>query len=209
MLHTSGALSSTVLSPLAEKGIETGSLHPLVSISDPNSGSNLRGAFFCVEGSRAARRIARQIVRDLGGHSFSIKPQKKPLYHAAAVMASGHVTALFDVAIEVLADCGLSRRRAREVLLPLLKSAVTNLAGMEPELALTGTFARGDVATVERHLVALENQASPLALATYILLGRRSLALANQVKLTTATVNQISALLSGQEARSGKWHQRT
>jgi predicted short-subunit dehydrogenase-like oxidoreductase (DUF2520 family) len=34
-LHTSGALSSEVLSPLAKAGFHTGSMHPLVSISDP------------------------------------------------------------------------------------------------------------------------------------------------------------------------------
>lgn len=197
VLHTSGALSSKVLSPLADRGIETGSLHPLVSISDPTAGSrDLRGAFFCVEGSRIARRMARQVVSDLGGYAFSLKPQNKALYHAAAVLASGHVTALFDIATEVLADCGVSRRRAREVLLPLLQSAVTNLARMEPALALTGTFARGDVATVARHLAVLEEQAAPAALAAYVLLGRRSLALAKQGKLTAATVNQISALLN-------------
>jgi len=107
VLHTSGALSSTVLSPLADAGFSTGSMHPLVSISDPASGVvNLRGAFFCLEGRRTALRVGRRVVSDLGGHAFSIEPRRKALYHAAAVMASGNMTALFDIAIEMLAACG-------------------------------------------------------------------------------------------------------
>jgi hypothetical protein len=58
------------------------------------------------------------------------------------------------------------------------------------------------VAIVERHLAVLESQVSPAALAAYVLLGRRSLALARQGKLTRATVNQISALLSRAEEMS-------
>src|SRR5262245_8377828 len=87
VLHTSGALSSTVLSPLKEKGWSTGSLHPLVSVSEPKAGAQLlRGAFWCVEGDKRAVRMGRTIVRDLDGKSFSISSDRKPLYHAAAVM---------------------------------------------------------------------------------------------------------------------------
>ena len=202
VLHTSGALSSTVLSPLAEAGFKTGSLHPLVSISDAVSGAkNLRAAFFCLEGDHAALRIARRIVDDLGGRAFSIEPGNKALYHAAAVMASGHMTALFDIALEMLVRCGLSRRRAREVLLPLVQSAVANLAVMEPAQALTGTFARGDLTTVQGHLAVLEKQALPAALAAYILLGQRSLSLVKK-KAKASTSAQISRLLKRAEKRT-------
>src|SRR5262249_27361211 len=40
-LHTSGALSSEVLKPLGSLGFATGSLHPLVSVSNPASGAKL------------------------------------------------------------------------------------------------------------------------------------------------------------------------
>jgi predicted short-subunit dehydrogenase-like oxidoreductase (DUF2520 family) len=204
VLHTSGALSSTVLSPLADAGFSTGSLHPLVSISDAATGAaNLRGTFFCLEGDRTAMRVGRRIVSDLGGHAFTIEPRRKALYHAAAVMASGNMTALFDIAIEMLAACGLSRRRAREVLLPLVQSAVANLSMMEPAKALTGTFARGDVATVQSHLSAIQEQSLPEVLAAYALLGQRSLSLAKYKTQTAKTADQISTLLkrSNQESR--------
>ena len=192
VLHTSGALSaSEVLAPLAAAGFATGSIHPLVSISESRIGAEkLRGAFYCLEGDVIARRVARSIVKDLEGHSFYISSNYKPLYHAAAVMASGHVTALVAIAIDMLTECGLDRRTARRVLRPLLESTMANLSASGPEAALTGTFARGDLVTVRRHLQALSNKQFAAALAAYKLLGRRSLALTQQ-KIDSKTREQI------------------
>ncbi len=192
VLHTSGALSaSEVLAPLAAVGFATGSLHPLVSISEPRTGAEkLREAFYCVEGDAAAKRVARSIVKDLEGHSFHIASNSKPLYHAAAVMASGHVTALVALASEMLVNCGLDKKTARRVLLPLLESTVANLSVSEPATALTGTFARGDLITVRRHLQALANARLSEALAAYKLLGRRSLDLVEK-KIDAETRKQI------------------
>ena len=119
--------------------------------------------------------MAKSIVRDLGGKSFSIRSEDKPLYHAAAVMTSGNVVALFDVALEMLGQCGLTPKTARSILLPLIASTVRSLETKDPVQALTGTFSRGDVETVKRHLDALKNNKDALDL--YRLLGRRSLKL--------------------------------
>jgi predicted short-subunit dehydrogenase-like oxidoreductase (DUF2520 family) len=172
-LHTSGALSADVLAPLREKGWSTGSIHPLISVS--SNSAALRGAFWSVEGDKFALRLGKTIVRDLGGKSFSIRSEDKPLYHAAAVMSSGNVTALFDVALEMLVQCGLSRKTARSILQPLIASTVHNLETKDPAQALTGTFSRGDLETVKRHLQALKNNRDALDL--YRLLGKRSLKL--------------------------------
>jgi predicted short-subunit dehydrogenase-like oxidoreductase (DUF2520 family) len=192
-LHTSGALSAEQLAPLGEKGWSIGSVHPLVSVSEPKAGARLlREAFWCVEGDKQAIRLARALVRDLNGKSFSIESKKKPLYHAAAVMASGNVTALFDVATQMLVQCGLTARQARRVLLPLLSSAVNNLRETDPAHALTGTFARGDLETVKRHLAALEHDEPTLQI--YRLLGRWSLEMA-AARLDPAVVKRIKRLI--------------
>ncbi len=173
-LHTSGALSSEVLAPLREKGWSTGSIHPLISVSGVQT-SALRGAFWGVEGDNAALRVGKAIVRDLGGKSFAISSEDKPLYHAAAVMSAGNVVALFDVALEMLVQCGLTRKTARSILVPLIASTVRNLETKDTAGALTGTFARGDVETVKLHLAALKRNKEALEL--YRLLGMRSLKL--------------------------------
>ena len=202
VLHTSGALSSAVLLPLAAAGFHTGSLHPLVSVSEPQAGAKaLRGAFYCLEGDRVALRVARSIVADLKGKSFAINPESKALYHAAAVMASPHLVALFDLATELLASCGLNKKSARQILLPLIESTTNNLSAFTPEKALTGTFARGDIATVHRHLAALKallslpNSQLVEALEVYRLLGRHSLQLAEKNGLDPQLLNRLRKLL--------------
>ncbi|HBB86826.1 MAG TPA: DUF2520 domain-containing protein [Blastocatellia bacterium] len=195
-LHTSGALSSAVLAPLAERGFHTGSLHPLISVSDPRAGAEaLSGAFYCVEGDSVAVRSAKAIVRDLDGNAFTIKPESKALYHAAAVMASPHLVALFDLAVQMLVSCGLKPQEAQNVLTPLVQSTVNNLKQTSPEKALTGTFARGDVATVQRHLKALAPKQLAEALEIYKLLGLHSLQLAAQRGLDPKVATQIKIAL--------------
>jgi predicted short-subunit dehydrogenase-like oxidoreductase (DUF2520 family) len=174
-LHTSGALSSEVLSPLAEQGWSVGSVHPLMSV--PDATASIRGAFWSVEGDKRAVRLVKTLVRDLDGTSFSIPTADKPLYHAAAVMTSGSVTVLFDVALEMLVECGLTRKTARRILQPLLASTVRNLQTTDPAQALTGTFSRGDLETVKRHVAALKQHRLADALELYRLLGQRSLKL--------------------------------
>jgi predicted short-subunit dehydrogenase-like oxidoreductase (DUF2520 family) len=199
VLHTSGALSSEVLRPMAAVGFETGSMHPLVSISEPAAGAEaLRGAFFCLEGTRKAKTLAASLVRELGGNSFTIKPEHKALYHAAAVMASPHLVSLFDLATEMLAACGLSQRKSQQVLAPLLESTVNNLKTSNAQQALTGTFARGDVATVRRHLEALSGKELAEALEVYKLVGLHSLKLAEKNRLNAQLARQIRKIVKSE-----------
>lgn len=198
-LHTSGALASGVLQPLAELGYACGSLHPLVAVtSDAQNGADaLRGSFYCVEGSAPAVRAARRIVRSLAGRAFAVRAADKALYHAAAVIASGHAVALFDLACELLRDCGLDARQSRAVLLPLVASTTRNLTARPPAQALTGTFARADVATLELHLAALRQAAAPGANEVYRLLGRRAARLAASDGADAEALARILRLLDG------------
>ena len=181
VFHCSGALSSEILESLKNIGCQTASLHPLISISDSVLGAKrFEDAFFCIEGDTEACEVAENIVARLKGKSFSVPTEFKALYHASAVMASGHLTALFSVAVESLSACGLDREHARMVLYPLLKSTVENLSAQTPAQALTGTFARADVETLKRHLETLRENVSPEILEIYRILGLRSLPLAEQ-----------------------------
>lgn len=190
VFHTSGSLSSDVLSNLRSEHREIGSIHPLVSISDPIIGAErFRGSFFCIEGDTGAVAEANNIVHKLGGNPFTIETRYKPLYHASAVMSSGHLVALIDGALELLSTCGMERPDARKVLLPLIKSTVENLEIQDTGSALTGTFARADSDAFDRHLAAFDGNISDRLREIYLLLGERSLDIAagNGVDATAVT----------------------
>jgi predicted short-subunit dehydrogenase-like oxidoreductase (DUF2520 family) len=179
LVHTSGALSSEVLVSAARLGIATGSMHPLVSVSDSIIGSdNFAGAYFCVEGSSQAVMLVEELVRALGGSPFSIDTVFKPLYHASAVLASGHLVALFAAAVETLSHCGVNGSKAKEIFLPLVESTVANLSGQSVPEALTGPFARADLAAVERHLEAFDSEGLGAERRIYLELGNEALRLA-------------------------------
>jgi predicted short-subunit dehydrogenase-like oxidoreductase (DUF2520 family) len=181
VFHMSGSLSSEILLPLKEKGCKTGSIHPLVSVSDAFLGEErFKGAYFCIEGDAEAAGLAEKIAEELGGIPFSIETKFKTLYHAAAVTACGHLVALISASIEMLAKCGLEENTAKQILLPLIKSTIDNLEKQSLAQALTGTFARADFPTFERHVETLEENASPELLEIYLLLGEKSLPLAEK-----------------------------
>ena len=183
VFHVSGALSSGVLQPLAERGLSTGSIHPLLSVSSPTSGADkFAGTFFCLEGGYKAQKLAKEIVRRLGGKPFTIKTEVKPLYHLAAVMSSGHLVALADVSFSLMEKTGLSRQTARKILIPLIRSTVANLGKMETSAALTGPVSRGDISTVRRHIAILESLCLQTEADTYLDLALRSIEIARRDK---------------------------
>ncbi len=196
ILHTSGALSSKVLRRLNSEGCEVASFHPLVSVSDSVSGAkNFKDAFFAIEGDSAATDAARQMTQDLEGKPFSIATSQKALYHAAAVTACGHLVALISAAIEMLSDCGLEPQKAQEILLPLIKSTISNLETQTPVEALTGPFARADVSTLELHLAAHRENFSDDLLKIYTQLGLRSLKLAKEKGANPENLEKMRQML--------------
>lgn len=196
VFHTSGSISSTAIGFLRESGCSVGSIHPLASVSSPELGpERFRSAYFCVEGDVKAVRLGKALVRDIGGRAFTIDPEKKAVYHAAAVAAAGHVTALFDLALTLMMDAGMDRRRSIAILRPLLAGAAANLQHQDPVDALTGPFARADVSTLQRQLGALQDVASDADLMLYLELASRSLDLAGKRGVNQGRVAQIRQMI--------------
>ena len=154
VLHTSGALGSDVLRPLALRGAATGSLHPLQTFSNKDVPS-LIGCTCAIEGSAAALRMARRICRELGGIPVVLPQRQKAAYHAAAALAAGHVLAVIEAASRILVGAGFPHKRAVRALLPLTRQTLTNYERAGGRAAWTGPLNRGDFAVIERHLEAL------------------------------------------------------
>ena len=205
VFHTSGSYASSILNDLQSVGCKTGSLHPLVSVSQAESGpSRFPNAFFCIEGQAEAVEAGKQIALDLGGQPFSIETKFKTLYLAAAVTACGHLVALFDAAVEMMSKCGLSPDESKNILMPLVISTVQNLSEQNTAAALTGTFARADIETFMRHLTALNENVSDDLLEIYLLLGERSLELAAKQGVNPERIDTLRTKVSIAKSRL-KW----
>jgi len=117
--------------------------------------------------------MARDIVRKLRGHSFSIPQRDKAAYHAWGMFTSPLLTALLATSERVADAAGIRSKAARQKMLPILAQTLANYAALGAPAALSGPIARGDAATVKKHLRALARV--PAARDVYVALGRASL----------------------------------
>ncbi|HEY1676205.1 MAG TPA: DUF2520 domain-containing protein [Candidatus Sulfotelmatobacter sp.] len=152
--HSSGALTSDELEVLRAGGAAVASVHPMMTFVNGVQPS-LRGVSFAVEGDRDAVRLARSMVRDLGGRAYPVRKQDKPLYHAWGMFASPMVAALIATAEEVAEAAGVRKSEMRRRMLPILRQTVENYASLGVSAAFSGPIARGDIDTVRRHLKVL------------------------------------------------------
>ncbi|HET7296922.1 MAG TPA: Rossmann-like and DUF2520 domain-containing protein, partial [Gemmatimonadales bacterium] len=152
VLHLSGAQGQEALAALVGTRAALGSLHPLQTLAGPErAAERLGGAWAAVEGMPRAVTTAEGLARDLGLRPFRVPSNAKPMYHAGAVFASNYLVVVEAVAQRLLRHAGLSDREAWRALRPLVEGTLENLSRQEPQAALTGPVARGDVATVRRH----------------------------------------------------------
>lgn len=154
--HTSGA---TELDALAAAGSGAGfSIHPLQTI--PAGDAALVGAPAAIEGSDvAALAFARDLAEALGMRPFELPPGSRAAYHAAASIAANFLVTLEESAAALLGDAGVEDARA--LLAPLVLRSAANWVE-DGAAALTGPIARGDEATVARHLEAIAATAPEL-----------------------------------------------
>jgi len=156
VLHTSGATDSSVLKPLADLGAATGSIHPMQTFNHQRP-PELTGRIFGIEGGPAAMKVARKMIRQLGGVGVCLAGANKAAYHAAGSFACAHVLALMETATRILMAQGFTRRQAVRALMPLTRQTLDNFESIGPRAAWTGPVARGDFSTVRRHVKAMSD----------------------------------------------------
>src|SRR5216684_4277756 len=191
VLHTSGALGSNVLEAERECGAAVGSMHPLQTFSGVGV-PPLEGRVFAIEGDAGAMRMARQIVRALGGTPVHLESLKKPLYHAAGALAAGHMLALMEAATQMMMETGMNRREAVRALLPLTRQVLENFERLGPRAAWTGPLSRGDYKVVKAHLEALRDSPEEFAEAYDALNGLAARVLAQGVAGMLAELKNVS-----------------
>ncbi len=173
-LHTCGTRGPDALAPLAASGVSCGAFHPLQTIATPEQGVRaLKGIAFGVTADGPAADWAEELATVFEGEILWIAAADRPLYHAAAVLASNGIVGLLDAAVCLMSRAGVAQSEARRALAPLAQTSARNAAAMGAQ-ALTGPVVRGDVATVAGHARALAGGPSEVAalyraVATYLL----------------------------------------
>lgn len=122
--------------------------HPLTSFD--GEARDWRGTPLAVTGEVPALLL--QAFTDLGFSPFDLPADLKPLYHAAAVLASGHAATLWLGAGALLQARGVAL--PGRGLWPLAEATLRNVA-RHGAAGWTGPFARRDAETIARDAAAL------------------------------------------------------
>lgn len=178
VLHCSGATPVSALTPAEEAGASIGGFHPLQTFPDDRGAERFAGVTFGVE-ARDPRllRWLQDTASSLGGRSVRLDEERRPLYHASAVMAGPLVSALTGLAAELWAGLGQDRASGVEALAPLLLATARHVGELGIPDAMTGPYVRGDLAPVRAHLNAL-SRGDPEVLRAYASLAAAQLPIA-------------------------------
>jgi len=186
-----GLASTEPLAPLHERGYSVGSLHPLQTLANPVTGADLLpGSWFAVSGEPRARSTAHRLLAYLGSPSFEIPVAKRPLYHAAAVLASSYVSVLIERARQLLVRAGVPWDEAGPALKSLIEGTLENQGRMDGGQTMTGPVAQGDLETVNLHLRSLDSADRRL----YAALGRVALEMVEE-DLEDSTAREMRHIL--------------
>ena len=178
VVHCSGAASIDILEPAKKGGAMVGSFHPCQAFASVDQAiKNLPGSTFAIEAQGRLLDILKEMASIIGCDWIVLKPGNKALYHAAAVFASNYFVTLLKVATDLFQDFDVPTQQATKVLMPLIQGNIKNINSIGLPICLTGPIARGDVSTIEKHIVALKEK-DPSILKLYGELGLKTIPIA-------------------------------
>lgn len=158
VVHCSGVLTSQALDSAKAVGALVCSLHPLKSFSKIKQAlKTMQGTSWVIEGDDAAIELLTAWVNAWGGIVRPIRPENKPAYHAACVLAGAGLTTLYDASSQLLASCGFTKEDINLMLPAYLTNILNNNVDLGSRKALTGPVIRNDFATIALHQRAIED----------------------------------------------------
>lgn len=182
VIHFSGSKPLKDLESARRTGALTLSIHPLKSLA------SIQGAIKTMKNTEYGitfntpeeEEIAKKIVETLGGHSIIVEDNKKPLYHAAACIASNYLVTLIDYAVYINEKIGIKPEDSIKGLLSLVEGTVKNIGGGGTKKSLTGPIARGDTGTIKDHMKNFKKHLSDKDAEIYKLMGKKTASIAKQ-----------------------------
>jgi predicted short-subunit dehydrogenase-like oxidoreductase (DUF2520 family) len=185
VFHCSGILTSEVLAPVRAKGARIGSIHPIRSFADAELAvREFAGTYCAVEGDSEAVKILEILFARVGANTFSIPTEAKMLCHAGHVFASNYLVALLECSRRLYVEAGIPEGVAMQIMQPLIRGTIENIARLGNAQALTGPIARGDDVVVGQQLAHVAAQ-DPLLGDLYASLGRIAVELAHAQGLSS------------------------
>lgn len=128
------------------------SLHPIQTlIGEKTDFEKLSQCYFSLEGDLTGIEITRQIIYHIGNRYIELKKEDKPIYHAAACIASNYLVGLLYNAYKLYESIGIDSEDILNIIKNLSTATIDNFI-KNPKNSLTGPLQREDYKTLQVHL---------------------------------------------------------
>ena len=146
--HSAGSLP---LSVLDQTGKRTGVLYPLQTFTFGVK-ADWDNVWVCIESKQPDDLLLLQeVAQCLSSETRIINSEQRQSLHLAAIFTANFNTYLQSIAENLLLDSNMTF----DAMLPLFKGVYAKIAEIGPREAITGPAARGDMATINKHLSLL------------------------------------------------------
>ena len=146
IVHTSGATPTVMInSHFANRG----ALWPIRSLRAGEPVGDWREVPLVYHATNAAlTQVLAKLTASLSDLTYELNDEQRAKLHLSAVFSNNFVTWLYEISHQLCTESGIPF----EVLLPIIKNTALKQDGSSPRLSQTGAAARGDQATIDRHL---------------------------------------------------------
>lgn len=178
-IHTSGSESTDVFNFSCFDPDRCVSMHPIQTFDKISFSNNhlLENIYFGIEGGKAGKILAVNIIEKLHSKHIEIPKEKKYLYHSACVVSSNFLITLLNISSEILGSIGIEKRKTFEIFKPIIERTLSNIAEDGLVNSLTGPFERNELDTISNHLNSI-NKEIPSLIPFYTLLGMETVKVA-------------------------------
>jgi predicted short-subunit dehydrogenase-like oxidoreductase (DUF2520 family) len=200
-IHFSGSKPLKDLQSAKISGAGTLSIHPLKSLASITSAiKTIKNTEYGITfNTPEEEKVAQKIIEILGGHSIIVQDNKKPLYHAAACVASNYLVTLIDYAVYINEKIGIKPEDSIKGLLSLIKGTVKNIGETGTKKSLTGPIARGDISTIKDHMKNFKEHLDDKDTEVYRIMGRKTAEIAKQNRwIDNKVYNELINILKNQ-----------
>jgi predicted short-subunit dehydrogenase-like oxidoreductase (DUF2520 family) len=150
VVHTSGSVSSAVLSPYFKN---YGSLYPLQTFSISSIVDFEKVPIFINVTPIHLQDSLEKIALKLSPNVYFLADEKRVALHVAAVFVNNFTNHLFHIGKTITDKNDLPF----DALKPLIEQTVLKIQNQEPKAVQTGPAIRGDVNTIKKHLAFLKD----------------------------------------------------
>ena len=149
VIHSSGA---TAMKKIDETFVNRGVMWPIRSLSKGGKAASWRKLPIAYQASNTATLgLLKEIVDELTFTSYILDSSQRARLHLAAVFSNNFVSWMYEIAHELVTEKDIPFK----VLLPIIRDTAQRQTAAPPKERQTGAAARGDQATMAKHLKSL------------------------------------------------------